>query len=322
MRPGMWRGTTTWLTQGGGWRLARAVCGSCGARGGGGVAWSISAGRPRPYTLPLRVLRAVWEALDRQRTAVPNPALYLGSVAGGALVGAGLAAATRSDRRAAGTATGAAAGLVTVWSVFVSTALRRADTWGELRDGVLAQVSPARALRRSQQRQEELARSVTFPVYGLAGWTGPHWLAGTSSSGQQHEPVRVTSLALDHATAREDGPRVRVETGLVDGAEVRDIEQRLADDHFWSRAGPVAPDLLEQRVAAWACGAALDHPPWQDGTLDVAGRALPARRLGESDDWVAYGLVGDLYVVVTAHQVAPEALAPLRVVDVADYRSR
>lgn len=81
--------------------------------------------------------------------------------------------------------------------------------WFELRTPGLQHVAPDRAAARRALRQDALARTATFPVYGVAAWEGrrlpvrwaadgDHWVALVPLEGL-HLSVRAHRVPLDAA---------------------------------------------------------------------------------------------------------------------------
>lgn len=76
------------------------------------------------------------------------------------------------------------------------------------------------------------------------------------------------------------------------------------------------PPSLAARQRAWPA-----EPParWQERTLEVDGRPVPARWLGRGDQWIAHAGVGDVRVVVHARDLSVEEVALVRVEDLGSY---
>lgn len=326
-RRGPVAGTVSWLRTGGAWRPSRLVCCSCGASGpsaGWLIRWDDDMGSR--LTLPARVLRGLFRTIAAQRTAVPAPWLYPASAAGGAAVGLGAAVVGRSGRSGRASAVGAAAGVLTCWSVFAGTALRRRSTWFELRAAALQQVAPRRAAVLRAVRHDAVARSAAFPAYGLANWDGPRRLAGHSTEG---DPPRVTSVELGHGD-----PSGRAGSWvLVDTAQRRQARQHtdalLADD-LWDAAhhagGADPPALNESELVAhvqatWRARAARSAPDWQDGEVLVDGQPVPVRWAREGEHWVARLVHGELSLAVRAYGVPLDDVSLMAVHDLDAYAS-
>lgn len=341
VRPGLWPGTTRWLRWGGGWRPAAGGCARCGSQHPGGMSWYVSTAPPRRGTLPLRVVRELWRTVARERTAAPAPWLYLASAAAGGTVGIGIGIGVggpgQSRRSALRVAIGVGVGLVGCWSVFASTALRHSYTWVELRDGVLQQVAPDRAARLRRRHDDEVSRSVMFPVYGLSSsWAGTRHLVGSSQSrGPSDRRLVATSLTLGHGAQRPGGGAwVEVETAAdLAGNLVHHDEEHLAtvlwddvtDDEARDRARGTSaaeqdlPGLVADRAEARVL---RPEPRWQERALQVDSRDVPARWLGYGEHWVAYTVVDGLHLLVRARQMPSREVSLVRVADLDDYPAR
>lgn len=324
-RPGPVAGATRWLQSGGPWRPSRPVCRVCGASGPS-AGWLVRWGgddRPR-VTLPARVFRSLARTIAAERSSVPAPWLYLASTAGGATVGAGAAVASRSGRPLLASAVGASLGGFTCWSVFAATVLRQPSTWFELRAAALEQVAPRRAYDLRAARDDAIARSASFPAYGLAHWDGPRMLAGHSFAGS---PPRVTSLALGHGdVSGRSGPWVLVDTAERDRSD-QHRDDALADALWDQAAGahdldPSGLDdtaLLAQLQAIRQARAARPQPQWHHGALIVDGQSVSVRWAADGERWVAYALLGDLSVALRASGVPFEDVGLVAMHDLDAY---
>ncbi len=199
----------------------------------------------------------------------------------------------------------------TCWSVFAATALRQPSTWFELRAAVLQEVAPRRAHDLRAARDDAVARSASFPVYGLAHWDGARMLAGHS---WEDSPPRVTSVALGHGdVSGRSGPWVVVDTAERDRSD-QHRDDALADG-LWDDAA-IAHDvdlsglddtaLVAHLRDIRKARAARPQPRWHQGALLVDGQSVSVRWAADGAHWVAHVLLGDLSVAVRASGVPLE----------------
>lgn len=275
-------------------------------------------------TLPARVLRDLLRAIAGERSAVPAPWLYLASSAGGVTVGAGAVVLSRSGRPLLASAVGGSLGGFTCWSVFAATALRQPSTWFELRAAALQQVAPRRAADLRAARHDAVARSGSFPAYGLAHWDGPRVLAGHRSEGS---PPRVTSVALGHGDlSARAGPWVLIGTAERGGADQHG-DEALADA-LWddaSRAHDVDPSGLDDAALlahlrdVRQARAARPQPQRHQGALLVDWQRVSVSWAGDGEHWVAQVLLGDLSVALRACGVPLEDVSLVALHDLEAY---
>lgn len=288
-RPSWPAGLLHWLGSGGRWRPTRTVCRVCGASRASHGTWSlVLTGRaPNRWTLPYRVVRSVVLAVQGHRRVEPVPWIYLAF----GLLGASVAAAVARPRRRLPTVLGGAAGgALLCWAGYASTARSEPGLADELVTAALQEVSPERATARRRARDAALAETASFAVYGPvdAGSLGPRGL-GVSWEGP---PLLVTSVSLGHGDPGDPAASWVHVTSSVTGRGGREYEDDVAEE-LGLRHQEDGSDLVA-------------GPRWQDGHLVVDGVEVPARRLQHGRSWTALARVGEVQVVVRAHDL-PQA---------------
>jgi hypothetical protein len=242
--------------------------------------------RPSPgwWSVPFRLVGV----LARRRSRVPVAATYLVAAAGGAVLGA-----------VAQLVLGwpwwlvAAAVVVAVWLLFLSSAFWGGSAGRPLATEALLVVAPARGMRRERQAMAERFRAAPFPLYGLpASWAGPRWLGGAGTRQSRGRPPEVTSLALAHGDpAAEHGPQLRVEV----------------------RADPedpgAGPELRHDLAGA----------AWSAVSIRVDGRPVRFDLLAEGRHWVAVAEVDGRALVLEARDLTVDQIELVRVADIGPY---
>ncbi len=289
-RPSWPAGLLQWLGSGGAWRPTRTVCRVCGTQRASHGSWSIvlTGQAPNRWTVPYRVVRSVVLTVQGHRRVQPVPWIYLAS---GLLGGAVAAVLARPRRRLPPVVGGAAGGALLCWAGYASTARGEPGLADELVTAALQEVSPDRAAARRRARDAALAQTASFAVYGpvdAGGRLDPRWL-GVSWEGP---PVLVTSVSLGHGDPGDPAaPWVQVTSSVPGsgGGEYEDDEDSVAED-LWQRHQELGSDLVAP-------------PRWEDGHLVVDGVEVLARRSRLGRSWSVLARVGEVQVVVRAHDL-------------------
>jgi hypothetical protein len=218
----------------------------------------------------------------------------------------------------------AAAFLIAVWLVFMSSALWGVRPHGlghDLGTELLDAVSPARGRARRDRQVELLIRSPPFPLYGLpTSWTGGRFVGGYGGGDKAR---LVSNIELGHGDpTTASSPELRVQTAIPDNPEQLELDDLARSlDHTATRP---PPDLQPEAFARWEAErcrgeAPTAEPNWAHLSIAVDGRPVRFHYLSQGDSWVARARAGDIWVTLSARNFPIDGIELVTVEDVEPY---
>lgn len=310
-RFGPLRRSMDWILSGRPVRRYRARCRRCGfvVEGGEGGEGFLSVARytrgPGWWAAPVRAFRV----LRDERTAIPAPIHHV--LAG--VVGSGLGVALDVVIGwpwwlvAMGT-------VIAVWVAYMATAFRRvgAGVPESLRTQLRDALDPKGALARYDRRMEAVVRTPPFPLFGLAdSWRGPRFIGGAGWGGIGRE-ARIESIELAHGDPLDEtGPRLRVESSAAHPTLPREMILRDLAVGLWQETERPPANLPAERFRSWvdARERAIrrrETPSFAPVEISVNGRHRRFDHLSSGANWIAYGIVDDVTLKLSARNLSPD----------------
>jgi len=256
-----------------------------------------------------------------RRSAIPNPAVYFGSAALGAVVGLGLKLLLGWPWWTVAAA--AAIGTTASWIGFMASAFpNRADGPGrDMWSAILGEFAPKRSEARRRRHEEELWRHPPFVLYGLGpSWTGMRLMGGLGGPSWRD----VTSLTLLHGDPEaEGGGFLRVETSIRKTGPNADHWRRREAHRLWLEAlqprrrssppDPLAMENIHRELAS------RPDPIWLDIEIPVEDTPVTFSHLAEGPRWVASAPIGEVQVTIWGRDWPIQGLQLERVTDASSY---
>jgi hypothetical protein len=179
--------------------------------------------------------------------------------------------------------------VVTVWLVFLVSAIPRLGELRSIRMELLDVVDPKGWLDRRHRALNEILRTCPFPLYGLDSyWTGLRMIGG---HGGGEDGVNSVELAFGDPAQ--------------DGREHQAFDLRETAMELWHTTRRPPPDLPPPLAAAWRQRRFEEdiarEVQWTKVPIPVDGETIEFDWLAEGANWVARARLDDRVVRLTAH---------------------